>query len=82
MQTERDLELARGSRYSVAFEKGDAVAGIFKGYSVVGSETSLVIDSDGTMQFIMVSHIRSITLLESRTAEIKKKKEDPGAYYG
>jgi len=82
MQTEKDMELTRGSRYSVAFEKGDAIAGIFKGYSVVGSETALVIESDGTIRFVMVNHIRSITLLESKTAETKKKKEDPGVYYG
>ena len=82
MQNEMDMELTRGSRYSVALDRAAEVAGVFKGYSVIGSETALVIDSDGTTYFIMVNQIRFITLLEPAAAEIKKKKEGPGVYYG
>ena len=80
MQNDKDMELTRGSRYSVAFDKKEVV-GVFKGYSVIGSENALVIDSEGKIQFIMINHINSITLLESVANEIKKK-EGPGVYYG
>ena len=82
MQTEKDTELAKGSRCSVRFGKTEEVSGVFRGYSMIGSETAVVIDSGGTVQFIMAGQISSITVIESANAETKKKKDDPGVYYG
>ena len=78
---EKGLELVRGSRYNVRFGKTEETTGVFKGYSMIGNETAVVIDSGGTAQFIMAGHIISITLLESGSPE-KARKDDPGVYYG
>jgi len=82
MQAEKDTELVKGSRCSVRFGKTEEVSGVFKGYSMIGSETAVVIDSGGTTQFIMAAQISSITVIESANTEVKKKKDDPGVYYG
>jgi hypothetical protein len=73
--------LAIGSRYSVDFDKKE-ISGVFRGYSIVGSETAIVIDSDGTIRFVMIGHISSITLLESVNIDTKEKKDVPSVYYG
>ncbi|MCL2712814.1 MAG: hypothetical protein FWD37_06040 [Methanomassiliicoccaceae archaeon] len=82
MRDEKDTELVKGSRCSVRFGKTEEVSGVFKGYSMIGSETAVVIDCDGTVQFIMASHITSIKIIEPANSEIKKKKDEPGVYYG
>jgi len=75
-----ELEMTKGGKYSVKNTKDEVIQGIFKGYSMIGSETALVMGSPDTI-YVPVSKILSITLLESGPVEEPKKKEQ-GVHYG
>jgi len=81
MDEDKPKDISTGSRYLVAFGESGEVPGIFRGYSAIGNETALVMDSDGTIRYIPVSKVTSVTLLESVAGEVKKK-EEPGVNYG
>ena len=75
-----ELEITKGWKYSVKNTRDEVIQGIFKGYSMIGSETAIVLEIPETMH-VPVSKILSITLIESGPAEEPKKKEQ-GVHYG
>lgn len=79
---EKDMEITKGSKYLILHEDGAETTGIFKGYSMIGSETTLVVDSKGSVIYIPASRVLSVKLLESVKEKEQKKKEEPGVYYG
>lgn len=79
-----DLEIRKGWKYLIRSGRSDEITGTFKGYSMIGNETAVVMDSgSGTIRYIPVSKIQYITLLE-KNDELQEdvKKEEPGVYYG
>jgi len=75
-----ELEITKGWKYSVKNTKDEVIQGTFKGYSMIGSETAMVLELPDTV-YVPVSKILSITLMESGPAAEPKKKEQ-GVHYG
>jgi len=75
-----ELEITKGWKYSVKNTKDEVITGTFKGYSMIGSETAIVMEIPETA-YVPVSKILSIILTESGPAEEPKKKEQ-GVHYG
>jgi len=75
-----ELEITKGWKYSVKNTKDEVIQGTFKGYSMIGGDTAMVLEIP-EMIYVPVSKILSITLLESGPAEEPKKKEQ-GVHYG
>ena len=82
----RDTEITKGWKYQVNFafaNDSKSIKGTFKGYSMMGSETAVVIETTTGLTFVPVNKIFSIVLLEQGKEPAKpKKKEEPGVYYG
>ena len=75
-----EFEMNKGWKYSVKNTKDEIISGTFKGYSMIGSETALVMETPDIV-YVPVSKILSITLTESGPAAEPKKKEQ-GVHYG
>jgi hypothetical protein len=75
-----EFEITKGWKYSVKNTKDEVIQGTFKGYSMIGGETAMVLESSSIM-YVPVSKILCITLTESGPAEEPKKKEQ-GVHYG
>ena len=82
----KETEITKGWTYQVNVGATTIVKtfkGVFGGYSMIGDETAVVIDTSAGVMFIPVKNIFSMVLLEQNGEPIQpKKKEDPGAYYG
>jgi len=76
----------KGWKYQVNFayaNESKSIKGTFKGYSMMGSETAVVIETTTGLTFVPVNKIFSMVLLEQGKEPAKpKKKEEPGVYYG
>lgn len=60
-----DYALAPGSRFLVSTAEDDDTIGHFRGYTMIGSESAIVIEMDGgRIRFIPVSQISHLDLLE------------------
>ena len=86
MDQGKETEITRGWTYQVNFGYATtmkSVKGVFKGYSMMGSDTAVVIEASAGLTYIPVNKISSIVLLEQKGEPApQKKKEEPGVYYG
>lgn len=68
-------EIIPGSKYLIRSAEDEDTIGIFVGYSMIGSESALVIRMDGgRIRFFMVSQITYMDLLESSVDDDRSKK--------
>ena len=86
MVQSKETEITKGWTYQVNFGYATtmkSVKGVFAGYSMMGSETAVVIEASAGLTYIPVNKISSIVLLEQKSEQVQpKKKEEPGVYYG
>lgn len=74
--------LKTGSKLLIATSEDENAIGHFKGYTMIGSESALVIEMDGgRVRYIPVSQISYMDLLES-VEEKPSVKERPEHLYG
>ena len=82
---EQEYKVAVGSRYSVVCRltttQTETFEGVYRGMSVIGSETALVFDMDGRKRLVVASLISMMDELEAAPAE-PERKETSSAYYG
>jgi len=68
-------EIIPGSKYLIRSAEDEDTIGVFVGYSMIGSESALVIRMDGgRIRFFMVSQITYMDLLESSVDDDRSKK--------
>jgi len=84
LESDKDLEITKGWKYSVKIAEEDDVIGIFRGYSMVGSGSAIVIEMEGKkLRFILAEHILYMDLLETGLKEeVKSSKKGMDIYYG
>lgn len=76
------FEMTVGSKYLIRSAEDEDTIGVFVGYSMVGSESALVIRLDGgRVRFFMVSQITYVDLLES-SLDDERCKRKPEPFYG
>ena len=81
MSEEGSYGLRPGSVYMVRFGKEEnAATGTFRGYTVIGSETAVVIESGGRVLYIPATAIVCMALVEQ--APDKKQHAANEIYYG
>lgn len=81
MSEDKNYELRSGSVYEVKYgKKDDKATGIFCGYVMVGSETAVVIDSNGKIIYIPASAISCMVLVEQASDDKPAVSKDN--YYG
>ncbi len=81
MSEEGSYSLRPDSVYTVRFgKKEDEVTGTFRGYTVIGSETAVVIESDSRILYIPAAAIAFMALVEQ--APDKKQNAANDIYYG
>jgi uncharacterized protein (DUF427 family) len=82
--TDNDLEICKGTKYLVRItEQKEDTIGVFKGYSMMGSETVLVMEmSGGKLRYIPVEQISYLDLLESGAKNEPEPKKGRDIYYG
>ena len=79
--SQSNCELTVGSKYKVKLPEDEDVYGHFVGYSMIGTESALVIKMDGDrLRYIPVAQIVYLDLLES--VEEPEHKERPERLYG
>ena len=79
--SQSNCELTVGSKYKVKLPEDEYVYGHFVGYSMIGTESALVIKMDGDrLRYIPVAQIVYLDLLES--VEEPEHKERPERLYG
>ena len=72
-----------GSKCRVNHGDEELTTGVFKGYSAMGAETMMVIQTDdGTLRFINLAQIIYLDLLEDAPKKQPRKKESGSVYYG
>ena len=68
-------EITPGSKYLIRSAEDEDTIGVFVGYSMIGSESALIIRMDGgRIRFFMVSQITYMDLLESSVDDDRSKK--------
>jgi len=68
-------EIIPGSKYLIRSAEDEDTIGVFVGYSMIGSESALVIRMDGgRIRFFMVSQITYMDLLESSVDDDRSMK--------
>jgi len=78
---DRSYELRPGSVYTIRYGKeSDSVTGSFRGYTMIGSETAVVIDSSGRIFYIPAAAIACMALVEQAPDEKQHAAND--IYYG
>ena len=86
MNQNKETEITKGWTYQVNIGTATivkTVKGIFKRYSKIGDETSVVLDTSTGTIFIPVKNVFTMVLLEQKNEPVQpKKKEEPGVYYG
>lgn len=81
--TDKEFTLNVGGKYLIKIPDQDDTVGIFKGYPMLGNETSVAIEMDGgKMRFIPISQIVFIDVLEPGEAEKSKPAKNRDIYYG
>ncbi|MFA6709943.1 MAG: hypothetical protein WCR24_01190 [Candidatus Methanomethylophilaceae archaeon] len=82
--SDRDLEITKGWKYLVRIAEEKDAIGTFRGYSMVGSESAVVIEMENKrLRFIPVEQISYMELLEnSLKEEPKTSKKGMDTYYG
>ena len=76
------VEITVGSKYLIRSAEEEDTIGIMCGYTMIGSESALIISMDGgRIRFFMVSQITYMDLLESSADEDRSKKK-PEPFYG
>ena len=76
-----ELEITKGWKYSVKDAKDNVIEGIFKGYSMIGSETAVVLETPEQIH-IPVAKIQLLKLLEKGPKTEEPKKKEQGVHYG
>jgi hypothetical protein len=77
-----DLGLIEGWRYSITTEKDPRSKGIFKGYAMIGNESSIVMQlSGGVTRYIPIARVIHIDLLGSAEIKRTEEKKPESAYY-
>ena len=80
--TEAPYEITVGSKYLIRSAEDEDTIGVFAGYSMIGSESALVIRMDGgKIRFFMTSQITFMDLLES-SGDDERSKKKPEPFYG
>ena len=82
--SDRDLEIVKGWKYLVKIAEEEDTIGTFRGYSMIGSESAVVIEiADKKLRFIPAEQILYMDLLEnSQKEEPKTSKKGMDIYYG
>ncbi len=80
MSEDRTYEPRVGSVYSVEYGESKTSEGIFRGYSAIGNETSVVMESEGRILLIPAGKITCMVLVEEAPEEKAVPKSD--IYYG
>ena len=82
---ENEYVVAPGARFRVTwrFSRDECreFDGVYRGMSVIGSDTALVFDVDGRKRMVVASLISVMDELEAAPEE-PEKKETSSAYYG
>ncbi len=82
---EQEYRVTVGSRYSVVHRitatQAETFEGVYRGMSVIGSDTALVFDVGGRKRMVVASLISVMDELEAAPEE-PEKKETSSAYYG
>jgi len=75
--------LTEGWRYSVVAGKDSVSEGVFGGYTMLGSESAVILRmSDGVIRMIPVASIVYIDLIESGERRRPDDKRPESVYYG
>jgi len=78
-----ELGLTEGWKYSVAIDKGPVSDGTFRGYTMLGTESAIVMQmSEGTTRIIPAASIIYIDLIESGERKPTNEKKPESVYYG
>ncbi len=78
--TQESYELTAGSQYDVTVPEEEPIRGCFAGYTMIGTESAIVLKMDGDkIRFIPVAQILYIDLIEAAKPE---RKERPEHLYG
>lgn len=81
MTDNKDYELRPGAIYTVVYGKGDNnITGTFCGYTMVGSETALVLKNESKIVYIPIVAVICMELMEQ--APIKESVSSKDIYYG
>ncbi len=83
---ENEHRITVGSRYSVVHRitatQAESFEGVYRGMSVIGSDTALVFDVGGRKRIVVASLISVMDELEAAPEEPERKEPGSGAYYG
>ena len=83
MSEKNELGLTEGWKYSVIMDKGPVSDGTFKGYTMLGTESAIIIQMpEGTVRTIPVASIVYIDLVESGERKRQDEKRPESVYYG
>ena len=78
-----DFTISIGSKCRVNHGDEEPTTGIFKGYSVMGTEFMMAVQmDDGTYRFINLAQIIYLDLLEDAPKEQDEEKGSGSVYYG
>lgn len=80
MSEEKTYGPKAGSVYSVEYGDSEISDGIFRGYTAIGDEPSLVLESEGRIFLIQAGQIIRMILVEEAPEEKAAPKND--VYYG
>ncbi len=81
--TDKDFKITKDAKYSIKCIDAEDMEAVFRGYSMIGSDTSLVLElGSGRVRFLPVSQIIYLDLIEDapQVADVTKKCD--GIYYG
>ena len=81
MTDDKNYELRPGAIYDVVYGKDDDnVTGIFCGYTMIGSETALVLESEGQTVYVPAAAVICMKLVEQ--VPVKEPVPSKDIYYG
>lgn len=81
MTDNKDYDLRPGAVYDVFYGKKDEiVTGTFRGYTMIGSETSLVLESEKRIVYILTAAVICMKLVEQ--VPVKEPVPSKDIYYG
>lgn len=82
----QNYKITVGSKYLVRFrvsvDVAESFTGVYRGMSVIGTDTSLVFEVDGRTRFLMASSVFLLDELEAAVEEPETKSEPSSVYYG
>jgi hypothetical protein len=81
--SDKETGLVEGWRYSVTTEKEPKSRGVFKGYTMLGSESAIVLQlSGGMIRMIPIVRIMHIDLIGPGERKRTEEKKPESGYYG